>query len=61
MSIRIRVWQDGYRRVIPTGDGPMVSEPGETVMVIVGRKLDAKALAALHAFVATLGDTELIQ
>lgn len=48
-KIRVRVWRDEYRRVIPTGDGPMVCEPGETCIVVCGRDLDAGAVEALRA------------
>ena len=47
--IRVRIWMDEeYRRVVATGDGPMVVERGETAVLIVGRALDPETLAALR-------------
>ncbi len=46
--IRARIWRDDlHRRYIATGDGSMVVEPGETCILVVGKDLDARLLAAL--------------
>lgn len=47
--IRVRIWRDDkHKRVVPTADGPMEIERGETCVVITGR-LSPKVLALIES------------
>jgi hypothetical protein len=59
--IRFRVWRDDeHRRFIPTGDGTLVVEKGETCVVLVGKTLDKRLLDALNVSIES-GPLEVIK
>ena len=58
-DVRIQVWRDSqHQRYIPTAFGSVVIERGETVVMIVGRELDAKLVGAIEKALGTELDIE---